>query len=401
MLTFRQKKIIYFLKKSFENEEFLDQFFKNSNFRASKVSYNLPRFQKRNIFYAKYGQTYLVLEFIFILAYPIFVFFFIIFYLTKAFFISVFKKKPIDKNYDDVFFINGEISEQLYLKYIGSKFNSTTLNLNRRGLSFKSPDVVYLSHFSFADFLESCKIFLAFIFKFKFHFKISFLAIDWLIIFFTLRRIPFNNIHSFDHYDRFAICIDCIAYFGRSKNVRYFFHQHGDFSNSNKFSLPYKLNFVTYAFLKDAQNSLMIFQSKILNKPLELIHISFNTEDFTLTCFPYDLHFKILIIGNGYCVKFHENLINSLFQSKELLNFTIYYKAHPNDNLTPIIQNDSLVFVEKNVYPNVDLVFSYDSTLLFKYINSGFDYILHDLNSNNVFLYQELILKKISLKYES
>ncbi len=392
MLSYKSKLILYFLKKSFDNDEYLDKYFRSLNTKPSKVLLNLPKFHKRTILFAKYGRSYILLEYFFYLFYPILVFFLFAYFIVKALLIVVYKKSKNYTNYDDIFFVNGEVADQIYLNYVNKIDINNIIVFNRSDIFSNTSGSISTLHFTFSEFLDSLKIVFIFIFKYKKYFHISFLAFEWLILFFKLNKVKSKRIHSFDHYDRFAVCVDSVSYFARKNHLEYNFHQHGDFHSDLNFSLPYRLKFVANAFLNDSENSLFFFNNCVLDKPIKKERIYLVNNSFYLTDLPNDFRFKILIIGNAYCINFHTKIINSLISKS---NLTIYFKPHPNDYIYPKSIQNLQVINNKDFFPKVDLVFSYNSTLLSKYINLGVDYIMHELDSEDVIYYNNMLSNRI------
>lgn len=392
MLSYKFKLILYFLKKSFDNDKFLDEYFRSLNSQRSKVLLNLPMFHKRAIFHSKYGRIYILVEYFFYLFYPFLVFFLIAYFLVKALLIVKYKKSKNYTKYQDIFFVNGEVANQIYLNYVNNIDKNNILVFKRSDIFSNTPGSISTLHFTFSEFLDTIKITFIFVFKYKNYFYLSFLAIEWLILFFTLNKIKSKRIHSFDHYDRFAVCVDSVSYFARKNHLEYNFHQHGDFHFDLNFSLPYRLKFVANAFLIDSENSLFFFQNCIVDKPIKKERIYLVNKSFYLTDLPNDTRFKILIIGNAFCINFHTKIINSLISKS---NLTIYFKPHPNDNIYPKSIQNLQVISNKDFFPKVDLVFSYNSTLLSKYIDLGVEYIMHDLDSEDVIYYNNMLSNRI------
>ena len=398
MISYQDKKYLYFLKKAIDNDIYLDSFFKFNIHKNINISLSLPKYQKRYTLFSIYGYKYIIIEkFIEVIFPVVIIFIFCIKFLQLSFYIFSKPFKALD-NIDDLYFINGKLSYRLFSIYC--KSNVTDINkilLIQRHFNEKSvynKTSVYVN-LNFQDLLKIYKIILISIFKFnrKF-FNYSFLAVEWLSTLLVLNKFNFKRIHGFDHFDRFAVCTDTVAYFKRFVKVKYIFHQHGNFPDESNFKIPYKNRNIYSAVLFDSENSLKHFNNKISNSLLHDSRILFQTNDLFLTQIHNNNYFKILIIGNSFCLSFHLNIINELRSFEQL---QLYYKPHPNDeiNTKKYINFKNLYIIHDNIFPKVNLVFSYDSTLLNSYINMNINYIKHNLDETNYKKYATLILNKI------
>ena len=222
----------------------------------------------------------------------------------------------------------------------------------------------------------------------KSNFNYSFLTFKWFTLFVGLDKLNFKNLHSFDHYDRYAILADSIIE-NKGSYVNYFFHQHG--SISTDFNIPCKLQNIDVAILLDKSS---IKHFKLLSKK-QNIKLLINYKTLNIVEIEKTSKKRILIIGNLACKSFHINLVKMFYNLKK--NVVIYYKPHPN-NISLIKQFSFCInIVDPNTYPLVDLVISYDSTLLDDYIKSGIDHVKHKLNSTNHKLIFEKSLEQLNL----
>lgn len=378
-----------FLQKAIENELYLEGRFNllidNSKVKISK---ELPRFQARLNAYNLYGNLYLFFDYFIDLFFYILTLFLFIYEFLKLLILKTFsKKKKIDCKH--LFFINSPVSAGLAKKFItAEKINLIECSffaLNSDHIKYLDKNYKYfylneiISYRSiFVCFYLSIKAFLLFNSHSK---KYNFFYFSWLIQLETLKILNYKHFHSFDHYDRYAILADSQMYFKKDCSVEYFFHQHGKFNTiASDFSLPNRINNISHLVLFDDDDSLdyllsnVIEGESIINNVYILDNCFMTINDFN------EKRFKILVIGNLACYQLHKKFIKSLETDT---NLVLYYKPHPS-NLVFMNQTKNCINIKDiQYYPHVDVVVSYDSTLLDEYLKLGYFCIKHSLDELN------------------
>ena len=90
--------------------------------------------------------------------------------------------------------------------------------------------------------------------------------------------------------------------------------------------------------------------------------------------------FKIFIIGNLVCYQLHKRFIKSLESNS---NVILYYKPHPSNLVYMENKKNCINIKDVQYFPDVNVVVSYDSTLLDEYTKLGYFCIRHSLDETN------------------
>ena len=379
------------------NEKYIDKyFFEKYLSEKNNFSKSLPRAQARFNFFNKHKNLYKYLEIVLTISWKTICIFLIILDFLKFTFRVWFFVKEKQFSYVELFIINSSVSYSLSIDWI--KKNNlkddeiiffVTANSQKKQIEKKYNIVLSSNLISKKNYFNIVYNYFKVLFSLeKSNFNYSFLTFKWFTLFVGLDKLNFKNLHSFDHYDRYAILADSVKE-NKGSYVNYFFHQHG--SLSSNYNMPCKLKNIDVAILLNKlsiKNFYLLSQKQ--NVKLLINKRAFNTVEIEKT-----QKKRILIIGNLACKNFHIKLVKMFSSVKN--NIVIYYKPHPN-NISLIKQYSfCLNIVDHNIFPLVDLVISYNSTLLDDYIEAGFNYISHDINSTNPELIFELSLEKLNL----
>ncbi|TBH75055.1 hypothetical protein EWU20_00350 [Aquirufa antheringensis] len=378
-----------YLYNAISNEIYLDSRF-NSLIDNSKVriSKELPKFQTRLNAFNLYGDIYLILEFLLSKFYYFFTFFLFQFVFIKSFFRVLFSShKSIDCKH--LFFINSPVSAGLAKKFIAEEKidlkecaffiinDDLRKYLDKSCKYFSSNEII-----SFRSLLACLYFSFEAFFLFKGRFKVyNFLYLNWLIQLEALKRISYRYFHSFDHYDRYAILAESQSYFKGQGSVEYFLHQHGKFNTiDSEFSLPYKLKNVSSLVLFDNNSSLLFLQKYVIDKDC-IVNDVILQNNYLVTVKDFnEKRFKIFIIGNLVCYQLHKRFIKSLESNS---NVILYYKPHPSNLVYMENKKNCINIKDVQYFPDVNVVVSYDSTLLDEYTKLGYFCIRHSLDETN------------------
>ncbi|MHA8083436.1 hypothetical protein ACST14_08445 [Aquirufa sp. A-Brett2-15D] len=378
-----------YLHNAIKNEIYLDTRF-NSLIDNSKIkiSKGLPKFQSRLNAYNLYGDFYLILDFLISKCYYFFTFFFFCLVFLKSF-LSIFFSRHKNIECKHLFFINSPVSAGLAKNFISSEKIDLRecaffiINIDLR--KYLEKDCNYFDSFeiiSYKSLISSFYLSIRAFFLFKGQFRVyNFLYLRWLTQLETLKNISYRYFHSFDHYDRYAILADSQIYFKSQGSVEYFLHQHGKFNSiDTEFTLPYKLKNISSLVLFDNNSSLLFLQKNVFDTECIVNDIILNNNHFVTVKNFNEKRFKVFIIGNLACYQLHNRLVKSLESNS---NIIFYYKPHPS-NLVYIDNFKNCINIKDVQYfPDVDVVVSYDSTLLDEYTKFGYFCIRHSLDETN------------------
>jgi hypothetical protein len=147
-------------------------------------------------------------------------------------------------------------------------------------------------------------------------------------------------------------------------------------------TLPSKLRNVTHLYVFDeaAKN---IFKNSVLS-PLSPVNdetISFYQPQINVTPMEGARKVNILFVGHPFCEAVH---INSYLDISKSFDVGCYYKPHPANPCGEGVKEQNWTIVEnRNIFPLVDFVVSYPSTLVGEYAAVNIPSIVHPLNLKN------------------
>lgn len=339
-----------------------DQYIKNEMYMDSFFHKNLLSKRNIQIFrpYKFLNRSKLVKYFYYkFISYKVLSFFTVFILILFSYIKSLFKKRLLIVNSNNILFVHSEKCVLLY-NSIHPGSNYLTVNLSKNN-SFGT-------HTS--QYLDNLTLFILFIFCVKLIIK-------------SYRNCSVYIINHYDIYD--TICFaQLLSNQNSNKKINFFITSHYDrwsyllscYSNSNS-------NIIQHGFL-----------SQNLNIPYKLSHI--NTiyitnnkfiDDFNMyikkvneyILFTYKLKFKhfkfnnkntiILVISSVHNFKHEEDLLHRLSLGG---NYNLIYKLHPvymnlNNNLP-----DSVIIVDKSyIFPTCDLVLHSGSYLAYEYFSNG------------------------------
>lgn len=253
--------------------------------------------------------------------------------------------------------------------------------VNFKSKAFTRNEISINQLYSIKDLLLSLTIsFRAFRYFKKFSLKYSFqfyTMFEWFLTRRLLDRINADFIIT-NHTDRWAVCADQSQ--NHKQNRYLILIQHGiiSLSNSVSYNLVYKLKKVRDLYVYDLE-SFNFFKKEILEN---YSVVKYFKPIIDLTKMGDRDKIKILIVGHPLCNDKHLELakfINQNFQRIEL-----FYKPHPTVDIDKGIRNMGWTVIEnKTTFPEVNILLSYESTLVEEYKNLGVDSIVHGFDNTD------------------
>jgi len=317
-----------------------------------------------------------------------------IYFFVKAISLSSLSNKRKEKELDfDVVALGVcDRSYDVINQAIGRDNNITFLTLlnarqfNSKGRSVSVSKILNL-HDILHIFLMSCKVHL-YLKKCeggRLAFQ-SYAVVDWLAMYYALRKINPTHIVTAEHHDRWAILAD--FYSGQrsvgSEKLRFTVVQHGlEFEGTyNKMrtlgfsdGLPCKIKNLSKIYCYDSE------QFSIFVKNIFFLYPQSQNVD----CIYYQFGLilsdvvrakkSVLFVGSPICEDFHIKLYSMLDAN---MNVECYYKPHPTSIVNKAISKLGWnVIDDKDFFPRVNLVVSYPSTLVDEYRGAGVFVVQH------------------------
>ena len=240
---------------------------------------------------------------------------------------------------------------------------------------------------SFNDLLLAFRLSLKSVFIFYKYYKNkgnvlqTYTSFTWFCSHIALEKIEGEYFFA-EHFDRWAVLIDTVSQMHKRKGVfiKLCLVQHGlvgDISDNNKLNIPTKLKNVNLLYAYD-ETSVNYFEGSVFSSTAKLDNVFYYKNRLALTHFANDSDFCVLFVGSPFCEKLHIDIYNKL---KVFPNILFYYKPHPLYKINSAILNQQWeVLYDKSVFPSVDFLISYPSTLVSEYTDSGVHSFVHPLD---------------------
>lgn len=208
--------------------------------------------------------------------------------------------------------------------------------------------------------------------KYSFQFYTIF---EWFLTRLILDRINEDFIIT-NHTDRWAVCADQSQNLKQNKGLILIQHGIVSLSNSVSYNLIYKLQNVRDLYVYD-QASFEFFKKEIIqNSP----NVKYFKPIIHLTKMGDSNKTKILIVGHPLCINKQKALGKFIYQKFQSIE--LYYKPHPTVDIEKEIRKIGWIIIEnKSIFPEVNLLISYESTLVHEYKNLGIDSIVHGFDN--------------------
>lgn len=187
----------------------------------------------------------------------------------------------------------------------------------------------------------------------------SYTAYDWFLTWFTLNTLKLEEIWFGNHYDRWAVLCEYLPV------KRKIFVQHG--IEDGKMHPIVKFNSISKAFLINKEQK-QYFDMTIFSKKFDTEYLNGN---LCLTNITTD-NASLLIVANIVLSFEKEKVLIERLQNK---NIDLYLKPHPvfsKRKYYKLLKHYNFHLIEAvNMYPKVDIVVSYESTLGLEYEQAG------------------------------
>lgn len=168
-----------------------------------------------------------------------------------------------------------------------------------------------------------------------------------------------NVLHFTNHYDRWAVLLDCIS------KSRLFQYQHGLVADF--YFPPHKLKRIEKVFCMN-QSSISVWKNNICESP----NVLYESKDYTVQLQPYAGAGTVLIISNPLFKMQELKIICALIERKK----TVFYKIHPlylyDEKLFKGF-GEKFIVVHQQLFPHCEKTICNGSTLGVEYEASGVD----------------------------
>lgn len=137
--------------------------------------------------------------------------------------------------------------------------------------------------------------------------------------------------------------------------------------------MPYKLSSISKVYAFTEKEFYFMHKGEYINNP-EVIYIGYS---LSLTDFG-DSENAILIVGNSDLYSKEERILMDIF-SQTILH--VYIKSHPTISAAvydSYLVYDNVTVLDKETYPRVSIVFSYNSTLALEYEDLGIKVVYYN-----------------------
>lgn len=217
----------------------------------------------------------------------------------------------------------------------------------------------------------------------------SYTAMRWFAACIALAKFTQCRLLIAEHYDRWAVLADAIARTGQGNTLTLV--QHGALAGLSAngetpsgrlhFPLPHPLTSVSRLSVYDA-DSQSVFLRDVLTPKCVARGVDVRTFKPTIELRQMNTmgRASLLIVGHTLCEPLHIALMNQL--SRDGIDVEVFYKPHPTAAPGNHVARQSWhVIDERSVFPAVDLIVAYPSTLVTEYANVGVPAIVHALDA--------------------
>lgn len=215
----------------------------------------------------------------------------------------------------------------------------------------------------------------------------SYTAFHWFAVRRAIDKLE-GPVLTTEHFDRWAILVDSsFARRDSAYNYGLTLVQHGGVESVtsegnaavSRLQLPRRLRAINELWVYD-QNSEKIFRRDVLSTQCgrHLSAVNYFKPSIALTQLDDYPGLRLLFVGHSLCEAGHKTLYRQLREEFELM---IYYKPHPRAVMSAELEDVGWVVLrEATVFPKVDLLISYPSTLVTEYRNVGVESAVHSLD---------------------
>lgn len=234
----------------------------------------------------------------------------------------------------------------------------------------------------------------------------TYTAFRWFLVRRVVDRFA-GKLVIVDHFDRWAVLVDRSVKASRRLNTSKSFSiiQHGTvrglFDDAESIAkteayptLLFNVNEL-YVYNKDEEN---IFRKKILSpKTTNSVVVEYFNPPIILTDCSVSKKKRLLFVGHPLCEEFQILVYKHLIVE---LDLEVFYKPHPKSTMSAdVYEVGWTVIDDKLVFPLVDLLVSYPSTLVVEYSGVGVQACVHPINADSNLL--EKLVFQISDHFRS
>lgn len=188
-----------------------------------------------------------------------------------------------------------------------------------------------------------------------------------------------EKVYTGDHFDRWAIMLDLIA--ADKRKIKHLaLVQHGSLKNSEgvfPLKLAVKLKSVQTLYCFDKESCDLFGEHIMQNK--RCYSVDYFKNSIQLTDMGQIECTRVLIVGHFLCLSFHIELskyISDVCSEK----IQLFYKPHPTQEINGLENENWLTVTDSTIFPNVDFVISYPSTLVEQYGMHGIPVVIHSIS---------------------
>lgn len=213
----------------------------------------------------------------------------------------------------------------------------------------------------------------------------TYTAVPWFLTRIALSRVDVDFVMA-NHFDRWAVLADMTIRAWRRlgrKERRLTLIQHGYVGDMDgqkgRILPPYKLAAVSRLYVYDDASD-ALFRTEILS-PGAVSHLVSHrfTPRIVLTPVAATDALKVLFVGHPLCADLQVAVLAGL--KKEAI--MAFYKPHPTAGLPNICRDRRWEIIsDRSIFPDVDIVVSYRSTLVTEYEQHNIKSIIHRLTNN-------------------
>lgn len=219
----------------------------------------------------------------------------------------------------------------------------------------------------------------------------TYTAFRWFLVRRTMDRLS-GTLVTAEHFDRWAVLVDRAVRECRRApgyRARLIVVQHGAMGAMNQeahihkslLNLPTRLRQVDELHAYNS-NEAAAFRANVFarGENSRKLDIHFFKPAIELTGDATSDRPRLLFVGHPLCECFHIEVFRKL---KDWKNFEVYYKPHPKASMSAsIAEVEWTIIKEAHIFPRVDLLVSYPSTLVIEYEGIGIPASVHSLDAS-------------------
>jgi hypothetical protein len=224
----------------------------------------------------------------------------------------------------------------------------------------------------------------------------SYNAWRWFFVRLAVDKLP-GPLHMVEHFDRWAVLVDgSISHSRSNKQIRNLkVIQHGALNADRSpkglgFRLPTRLRAVNH-FRAYSTADVEVFKAEILSPRCFYNDFSFSfyKPSIKLTDLAnLDNSPSVLFVGHPLCETAHSVFLTALIQK---YSCQVFYKPHPANPASSYIKAFPWTVVQgRSLFPRVDLLISYPSTLVSEYATHNIPAIVHSVDVSEAALLERL-----------